>query len=515
MVHWNCSSALCFNNYKTVDSNGQEMKHRLPRDKKIQIEYQKFFKTSGFNWKNGYICAAHWSSRERKTPTDLPDVALPRQQYELLKLKYRRAKKTFQSANNPSQKQNLAYKTAKQKLKTAMTVFRSSKTKKTERRQIIKSVTQRIKRQREPSKSQFRRKLNLSSSSIEDLKCKVEKAQKDIDALKTELNDKNEKMLKLEITNLKLTGELEYLHSKNFTYKQLKVRYVTFEYLCGLSVEKFELVMKCVEPYLHLIPYPDCKVSPKSFSFETQFLVTLTVCRHGINLRFMAFILRTSETTVQRIFNGWAIFLATVFNRLDLKPGHGFLLQKMPSIFVDTGHGMTDIIIDATEFKFQCATNFELNSLLFSNYKNTTTGKALIGIAAHGMGILFSDIYPGSISDTDITEKSGALQYVEEEHEIMSDRGFAIQDLCAIKGVYLNRPKQKDLDQFKQSDIQQNFDIASTRIHVERFIGRVRDWSILNNVWPLTRMDLLSSTWQMLCHIVNITMPPIGPKIYK
>jgi len=28
-------------------------------------------------------------------------------------------------------------------------------------------------------------------------------------------------------------------------------------------------------------------------------------------------------------------------------------------------------------------------------------------------------------------------------------------------------------------------------------------------------MDLLSSTWQALCHIVNLTMPPIGPREAK
>ena len=136
----------------------------------------------------------------------------------------------------------------------------------------------------------------------------------------------------------------------------------------------------------------------------------------------------------------------------------------------------------------------------------------MIGIAPHGMGVIFSDIYPGSISDTEITEKTGVLQYVSEGHEIMTDRGFSIQDLCAIKGITLNRPKQKENAQFTQSEVQQNFDIAATRIHVERYIGRVRDWKILNNVWPLTQMDLLASTWQMLCHTVNLTMPPIGPK---
>ena len=78
---------------------------------------------------------------------------------------------------------------------------------------------------------------------------------------------------------------------------------------------------------------------------------------------------------------------------------------------------------------------------MFSYYKNTQTDKALIGISPHGGGILFSEIYPGSISDSEITEKSNATLYVEEEHEIMSDCGFSIQDFCAKKGILLNRPK--------------------------------------------------------------------------
>ena len=83
------------------------------------------------------------------------------------------------------------------------------------------------------------------------------------------------------------------------------------------------------------------------------------------------------------MFTAWVIFLATIFTQVDLRPSGRFLLHKMPNIFKDTGHGKTDLVIDATEFKFQSASNFELKSLMYSNYKNTVTGKALIGIAPH------------------------------------------------------------------------------------------------------------------------------------
>ena len=70
------------------------------------------------------------------------------------------------------------------------------------------------------------------------------------------------------------------------------------------------------------------------------------------------------------------------------------------------------------------------------------------------------------------------MNFVSEGHEVMTDRGFAIQDLCAIKGVSLNQPKQKDSDSsvFQVGEIHRNFVIAATRIHVERYIGRVRNW---------------------------------------
>ena len=163
---------------------------------------------------------------------------------------------------------------------------------------------------------------------------------------------------------------------------------------------------------------------------KTELLAVLTLCRHGLHQGIMSYILDTSKTTMQRVYIGWSIFLATLFNRHNLQVPAANLLKKMPKSFIKT-----DIVIDATEFKFQTASNFELNSLIFSNYKNTVTGKALIGISPHGMGLLFSDIYPGSISDSEITEKSGVINYVEQEHEIMSDRGFSIQELCTVKGI--------------------------------------------------------------------------------
>ena len=140
----------------------------------------------------------------------------------------------------------------------------------------------------------------------------------------------------------------------------------------------------------------------------------------------MSFKLDFGKSTVYWIFVGWAVFLKILFSQLNLKPSEVYLLKKMPDVFVKTGHGMADMVIGCTEFKFQHATNLDLNSLMLSNCRNTVTGKALIGISPHGIGRLCSDVFPGSISDSALTRKSVVLDWVEPEHEVVLDRGFSV-----------------------------------------------------------------------------------------
>ena len=139
------------------------------------------------------------------------------------------------------------------------------------------------------------------------------------------------------------------------------------------------------------------------------------------------------------LFNTYSV--AGLFNEVNLKQQSAYTLKKMPKTFVETGHGSTDLVIDATVIKFQYASNFELNSLMFSNYKNTQTEKALVGIYPHEGRIFLSDIYPGSISDSKLTEECGAVYFVGNEHEIMSDCVFSIQELCVVIGITLYTPK--------------------------------------------------------------------------
>ena len=368
------------------------------------------------------------------------------------------------------------------------------------------------------------RQLNMESTPINEqlLKAtqKIQELEAKVNHLEQILEVSQKKVKTKDLLIGKLESSLEFkdktLKKLSFTYDELHTKPALFKYMCGLTVEQFDLLWSFIAPYVHLITYDETalnnKVSARLLHQKSELLIVLTCCKHGLNLGISGWMAGISESSMQRLFNAWMIFLASLFGCINLKPAPGFLKTMMPKIFVKTGHRLTDQLGDCTEFKLQNASNYDLNSLTFSDYKNTTTAKAYIGIAPHSGGLIFSDLYPGSISDSEITELSSATDFIQEGHEFMTDKGFCIQEYCASKGIFHNRPAMKFNDQFEQVDIADNFDIASLRIDVEQYIGRVRDWSILNRVWPVPRMDLLNCTWKVLCHIVNTCCEPIGPK---
>ena len=56
------------------------------------VAIQDHFRTDRFNWNDGHISAAHWSTGERKNIHDLPDIPIPEDQFEKIKQKHITAK---------------------------------------------------------------------------------------------------------------------------------------------------------------------------------------------------------------------------------------------------------------------------------------------------------------------------------------------------------------------------------------------------------------------------------------
>ena len=113
----------------------------------------------------------------------------------------------------------------------------------------------------------------------------------------------------LEDINGSLQTAVKTLRDNEFSYINVSSRPPLLKYL-SLDIEQFNIIYECVKPYLHLIEYPDCKgTSKRSLDSATELLAVLTSCRHALHQGVMAYIIRRNETTMQRIFIAWTVFL--------------------------------------------------------------------------------------------------------------------------------------------------------------------------------------------------------------
>ena len=90
-----------------------------------------------------------------------------------------------------------------------------------------------------------------------------------------------------------------------------------------------------MQPYSDVITYPDCKgTGMRSLDKPTERFAVIAIWRHSLHQEVMAFMLKVGESKMQRISVGWIVFLETIFTHINFKPEAGFLLKKMPDIFV-------------------------------------------------------------------------------------------------------------------------------------------------------------------------------------
>ena len=357
------------------------------------------------------------------------------------------------------------------------------------------------------------------SNENSTLKAQLLEVQKKLQEKEKELSKLTEEVVFLRSEQTEYQRQLQLFQGEyertRFTYEHVIKRGQCF-YMTGLTESEFDCLFECLEPFLSALVYPDCKSSERSkcrkMDKRTELMCFLTILRHAVHLGVIGWMTNTSVSTQSRLFVAWSVFLVAVFESIDLAPLPGELAANLPKDFNDAGFGDTSCMGDCTETQIAVSENFDVNNITFSQYKNHTTGKTSVWITPYGSLLKCSDTYPGTISDSDITEQSGVLDMLEKGTVVLTDKGFGITDLCLAKGLHHNRPPLKYNPQYDETEISKNFDIATLRIYNENYIGRMRDWAIINACWPSNRIDLLGYVHKVLAHIVNIFKKPIGPK---
>ena len=179
------------------------------------------------------------------------------------------------------------------------------------------------------------------------------------------------------------------------------------------------------------------------------------------------------------------------------------MTQYYPQCFEK--YGTVSAIIDCTEVQTERPTLDSANSMLFSNYKGRHTYKALIACTPGGTVSYVSQVCGGDMSDVDVVRKSGLLNKIKKNDKIMADKGFSNKDDFLMEGAQLITPEilRKDT-QFTVAKNVVNAEISNARIHVERVIGRMKDFKILQGPIPLAFADIVDHIFVVCGCMINL-----------
>ena len=186
-------------------------------------------------------------------------------------------------------------------------------------------------------------------------------------------------------------------------------------------------------------------------------------------------------------------------------PSRELVALKLPRQFSAFPNIRT--IIDCTEMFVQRPSCFVAQNQTFSSYKHHNTVKFLIGITPTGAISFVSKGWGGRVSDRYITEHCGFLEQIDESDLVMADKGFNLGDLLAKRKAFLNIPPFLRKKQFSMDEVQETRRIAKVRIHVERAIGRVKQFRILDPVIPLSLKPIISPMFRVICFLTNLDKP--------
>ncbi|XP_026482419.1 uncharacterized protein LOC113389612 [Ctenocephalides felis] len=170
-------------------------------------------------------------------------------------------------------------------------------------------------------------------------------------------------------------------------------------------------------------------------------------------------------------------------------------------------------IIDEFEIQIEQPSDPE-HQLTWSEYKKCNTLKYLISCTPDGFINFISKGFGGRISDELLFQESEIVEELPEGCAVTADRGIKnIVQLLGNKKIELIRPPSVSAGvKLSQSDALQGKRIAALRIHIERVIGRMREFDFLKP-HAVANHNMLSLTDYIViiaAALVNLQIPIIS-----
>ena len=213
--------------------------------------------------------------------------------------------------------------------------------------------------------------------------------------------------------------------------------------------------------------------------WKTEYLIYNFYVCSNISMRRVAALFGIGATTVHDIVYAWANVLCNALEKFFPAPTRSQMLRAYPmSVIKKFGHANIFMLLDATEGFAEIASMKTVNSVLYSAYKHSSTLKWLVGCDAIGTtwDESISEAYPGAISDGVATAVTAILEQVPYGSAVEVDKGFLIENECALLGVICIRPMKMLEKQTQQSkeDAALTQKCGKTRIPIEQANGQMK-----------------------------------------
>ena len=245
----------------------------------------------------------------------------------------------------------------------------------------------------------------------------------------------------------------------------------------------------------------------RSLSLEDEILMTLKRIRLDAPEEDLAFRFQISQGYVSKIVTTFIAFLG-----LELQP---FIYWPTPDETLSYKHphfsgtfNKCEGIGDCTEQKLQHSKNTGAQYQSYRTYKSTNTVKKLVICTKAGSISYVSPAYGGLATDRYIVEDTNISSRFTPGFMALFDKGFNVQDLFLQKQVKCELPPfLRSKRKFTRSEVYHGKRVARARIHIERVMGRLKEFRLLEHSLSINMIDMCDHIWTIAAAIVNLQPP--------
>ena len=241
----------------------------------------------------------------------------------------------------------------------------------------------------------------------------------------------------------------------------------------------------------------------RKLSHLDEFLLLLMRLKAGLFVQDLEDRFGISISLVSHICITWINLLYLELNDIFPFPSQELVRKNMPQDFAE--YPTTRIIWDCSKIFIQWPSAMLVQSETWSEYKHHNTWKVLVGITPNGQVSYLSHLWGGRVSDKQITRESGVLDLLDAGDNVMVDRGFDISNIVP-DGVM--PPFLAGRDQMTAAKTEETMSIASVCIHVERAIGRMKTYHILDGTLSNT-LSPYAMQIVTVCGLLTNFLPPL------